>query len=361
MRNWYQYFVVLLATVSFHGAFAQQMETPPQEPPFVQEESEFDLPPSNQESSVTDEDFLIEEELRSANPEEPAAGTVNLNEQRPSDSNVEEELPFEDEQSVVEEPAVIPVTPTPKAEAPSKSAGRSKSGGVEYIHHPQAAQGLMTITKDGAYIYRTKSPTTTSESGTFRVGMIDPPAIQSADGTSDYGSMYGDSRQAMFMFDYEWKPFNRYGSLGVQVGLGLMYANGQGRFLVDDPQFPNQEAKEEYTFLAVPLNLGVIYRLEWADRQWVAPYLSAGGTYVGVVEFRDDGKSPSILGTPGVYGAGGLLLNITAMSRQTAFNLSSEYGITNLWLVLEYRQLQTFSEDLDFSSGIMGAGITVDY
>lgn len=370
MRNWYQYFVILLATVSVaQGAYAQQTETPPQEPPFVQEESEFESAPSSEESSLTEEDLLIEEELKSASPEEPQTGTVNLNEQKPSDSNVEEELLFEEEQSVVEEPAVVPVTPAPvqvvrpapKAAARSEAVGRSKSGGVEYIHHPQAAQGLMTITKDGAYIYRVKPPTATTESGTFRVGMIDPPAIQSADGTSDYGSMYGDSSQAMFMFDYEWKPFNRYGSLGIQAGLGLMYANGQGRFLVADPQFPDQEAKEEYTFLAVPLNLGVVYRLEWADRQWVAPYVSAGGTYVGVVEFRDDGKSPSVLGTPGVYGAGGLLLNITAMSRETAFNLNSEYGINNLWLALEYRQLQTFSEDLDFSSGIMGAGITVDY
>lgn len=356
MNALHKYFVVLLAVVSFRAVQAQE-QGPPQEPPFVQEETEFE-----------GEDLQIEDEIQSAAPGKES-GTVNLNEQTPSDSKIEEDLMLEEETpAVVEEtaPVVIPEEP-PQQVAPVKKTPqvevvrRSKSGGVEYIQHPQAAKGLMTITKDGAYVYRVKPPSASKESGTFRVGMMDPPKIDSADGVTNYDSMYGSSSQAMFMFDYEWKPFNGYGSLGIQAGLGLLYATGQGRFITPDPQFPNQEAKEEYSFLAVPLNVGGVYRLEWSDRQWIAPYVSAGGTYIGVVEIRDDGKSPSVVGTPGVYGAGGLLFNIAAMSDDTAFTLSSEYGINNLWLSLEYRQLQTFSEDVDFSGGIIGAGVTVDY
>ncbi|NUN07074.1 MAG: hypothetical protein HUU57_15100, partial [Bdellovibrio sp.] len=70
---------------------------------------------------------------------------------------------------------------------------------------------------------------------------------------------------------------------------------------------------------------------------------------------------PSLVGTPGGYGAAGLLLNITAMNRDTAFTLRSEYGIANLWVSLDYRYLKTFNEDLDFSSNILGAGIVADY
>lgn len=360
--RWQKYFVALLAVTSFQVSHAQVKESAPQEPPFIQEDSEFE---DSSSSQMSEEDLQIEDEIRGAEPK--AQGTVNLNELTPSESKSEEDLFFEEEsQPVVAEPAVVPesrpqqvapVRKTPKVEV----VRRSKSGGVEYIQHPQAAKGLMTITKDGSYIYRVKPATESKESGTFRVGMMDSPKIASADGVTDYETMYGGPSQSIFMFDYEWKPLNRYGSLGIQAGMGLIYASGQGRFLNADAQFPDQEAKEEYTFLAVPLNLGVIYRLEWNDRQWIAPYASGGGTYIGVVEFRDDGKSPSLVGTPGVYGAGGLLFNITAMNRDTAFTLSSEYGINNLWVSVEYRQLQTFTEDVDFSGGIMSAGVAVDY
>ncbi|UXR64959.1 porin family protein [Bdellovibrio bacteriovorus] len=364
MRIWHKHFVVVLAVLAFHSAWAQE-ESAPQEPPFVQEESEFEVPPPSDDLFSNEAD-AIESEIQSAAPEGKKE-TVNLNEQNPGDAKVEEDLLFEEEAApvveentpVVEEPAyeVAPARQTPKVDV----VRRSKSGGVEYIQHPQAAKGLMTITKDGAYVYRVKPPSASKESGTFRVGMIDPPKIQSADGVTDYSSMYGGSSQPVFMFDYEWKPFNGFGSLGVQIGVGVMYSTGQGRFIVPDPQFPDQQAKEEYTFLAIPLSLGGIYRLEWGNRQWVAPYVAAGGTYIGIAEIRDDGKSPSLVGTPGVYGAGGLLFNISAMNRDTAFTLSSEYGIKNLWVSLEYRQLQTFTEDVDFSSGIVGAGVTVDY
>ena len=364
MKIWPKHFAVLLTLVAFHSAQAQE-ESAPQEPPFVQEESEFETPAPS-EDLFTSEADAIEDEIQSAAPENNKE-TVNLNEQSPGDSKVEEDLLLEEPASpvveetpaVVEEPTyeVAPARNTPQVDV----VRRSKSGGVEYIQHPQAAKGLMTITKDGAYVYRVKPETGSKESGTFRVGMMDAPKIQSADGVTDFSSMYGNSSQPLFMFDYEWKPFNSFGSLGLQGGIGIMYATGQGRFIVPDPQFPDQQAKEEYTFLAIPISLGGIYRLEWGHRQWVAPYVSAGGTYIGVAEIRDDGKSPSLVGTPGVYGAGGLLFNVSAMSRDTAFTLSSEYGIKNLWISLEYRQLQTFTEDVDFSSGIVSAGVAVDY
>ena len=107
--------------------------------------------------------------------------------------------------------------------------------------------------------------------------------------------------------------------------------------------------------------MGLNYRLEIWDRQWVAPYVSGGGTYIGVAEFRDDGKGPNLVGTPGAYGGGGLMFNISAMSRNTAFTLRTEYGIQNLWVSLDAKYLATFSEDLDFSSTIVGGGIVCDY
>ncbi|WP_374077418.1 hypothetical protein [Bdellovibrio bacteriovorus] len=367
MKSWHKYFVALIAVVSFHFVHAQE-ESAPQEPPFVQEENEFDTLPGSEQTPDEAEALSIEDEIQSAEPEaKPKKETVNLNEQAPdSGKKLEEELLLEEETQtpVVEEPSVVPaepvveVKPTPKRARSSDVVQRSTKGGVEYIHHPQAAKGLIAITKDGSYIYRTKETGTFDQTGSFKVGMMDPPRITAADGTT-FEMMYSDGQQPVMMFDYEWQPFNGYGKLGLQAGFGIMVANGNGRFV--DPSMSALTPKEKYTFVAFPLSIGAVYRLEWMSRQWLAPYVAGGGTYIAVAEFRDDGKSPSAVGTPGAYGAAGMLFNISAINRETAFTLRSEYGIANLWVSLDYRYLSTFNEDLDFSSNIVGAGIVVDY
>lgn len=339
MSTWYKYVIASIALVIAQSSGAQEVESAPQEAPFIQEENEFDS-------------FLTEEPVEEAPSSEapPQSQSVDLNKQVPEEA-VEELVVEEEEKAIVEEPTEAPV---------DNIVRRSTKGGVEYIAHPQASKGLLAITKEGAYIYKTTESRDFHQTGTFRVATMDSPNIVAADGTT-YETMYSGSQQPFFMFDYEWQPFTGFGKLGVQAGFGLLYATGQGRFVSTDPAVNGTEAKESYTFLAIPLNLGVVYRLEWLSRQWVAPYVSGGGTYVAVAEFRDDGKSPTAVGTPGAYGAAGLLLNVSAADRETAFTLSSEYGIANLWVSLEYRYLQTVSEDLDFSSNIIGAGISVDY
>lgn len=362
MSSWSKYFAVLMTTVAFQTycqtSFAQDEESAPQEAPFVQEDTEFEdflevEPPG--ESSTVEAEVQGAETLEEKTPEEK---TVDLNEQVPEAGGVVEAAPEAEPELEAEiaEPAVI----SAEEPAPRKVPGRSSKGGVEYIQHPQAANGLLAITREGAYIYKTKESRDFHQTGSLRFATMDSPKITAADGTT-YEMMYSGTQQPVVMFDYEWQPLTGYGKLGVQAGLGLLYASGQGRFVSSDPVLNGQEAKEKYTFLAVPLSLGGVYRLEWLSRQWVAPYVAGGGTYIAVAEFRDDGKSPSAVGTPGAYGAAGLLLNISAVDRETAFVLSSEYGIANLWVSLEYRYLQTFNEDLDFSSNIIGAGISVDY
>lgn len=357
MRSWNKYFVVLMALFLFCTAQAQE-ESAPQEPPFVQEDSEFE----NQAETLS-----IEDEIMSAEPvvPPPPKEMVNLNETtETSDKKIEEELQLEEEIfPVAEEPYVVPAEPavevSPLRETPkTEIVRRSSKGGTEYIEHPLASKGLIAITRDGSYIYKTKETGKFSQTGAFRVGMMDPPKIYAADGTT-FEMMYSEGQQPVFMFDYEWQPFSGYGKLGVQAGLGVMVAHGNGRFV--DPSMSTLTPKEEYTFVAFPISAGIIYRLEWMSRQWLAPYVSGGGTYIAVAEIRDDGKSPSMVGTPAAYGGGGMLFNITALSRESAFTLRSEYGIANLWVSVDYRYLNAFNEDLDFSSSIVGAGMVVDY
>jgi hypothetical protein len=156
-------------------------------------------------------------------------------------------------------------------------------------------------------------------------------------------------------------------NLKAQFGLNFFTAQGSGRFIVDssgnicDGSNPDCMAQEKYTFYAFPLDLGLNYRLQFSDHQWVVPFVAAGGTYFALIENRDDSKSFHAVGTPGVYAGGGLMLNISNFNRETAFALNSEYGIANLWLTAEGRYVKSFSNDLDLSSAVVSVGFAADY
>lgn len=337
--------LILLCAQLSVASLARAQDEAPQEAPYVQDENEFDV--------FSNDGGTIEEDN----------GAVNLNEA--SDKKIEDELLLEDDNNKVavpaedpvpyQEPVVEEVKPAPKIRRGGKTT-KSAKGGVEYIKHPQAEKGLVLITKEGAYIYKTEESKGYKQSGAFRFGTMESPKITAADGQTTFAQMYSGSQLPVISFDLDWQPFQSFGKLGLQAGFSLMYASGNGRFAND-----GEQAEEKYTFLAVPLNLGLTYRLEIWDRQWLAPYISAGGTYIGVAEFRDDGKSPALVGTPGAYGGGGLMFNVSAVSRETRYTLRTEYGIQNLWVSADFKYLKTFSEDLDFSSAIVGGGLVLDY
>lgn len=278
--------------------------------------------------------------------------------------------PVVNEEFIEADSEPIPVAPpvvTPVVEAPvaapvvvgkkpvQRELREPLKKGRKLQEHPLSAKGLMRIEKDGAYIYRTETGVK-DKSVSVRLSSMEPPALESADGTSDYQSMYGSSGVMGVLFDYETQPVTEYGKLGWQLGGGLFYSSGNGRFLVNGNQ-----AREKYSFFTIPLNAGGIYRFEYMNRQWLAPYLSAGLSYIGMLEMRDDDASPKAVGTFGAYGSVGAMVNLTAMDRQMAFNLFSEYGVAAMWFVMEFRRQQVFSQDLDVSANIINAGVSVDY
>ena len=359
-KNIFFYLIGCALIVTGRTAHAQVPESLPQEAPYV-EEDEFAAPDAElteseskkKKSQKTELENEILAEIPDDAPETltPPEDTEKVHSKKavaPPASEIKSADEFVEPQLEVTEK-----NPEWQSAPPSK-AGRG------FIHHPLSAKGLLAITKDGAYVYETNESRDYHQTGTLRFATMDPPHINAADGTS-YSNMYGGGTQSILIFDYEWQPFTRYGKLGLQSGIGFLYANGQGRFDTADPVLKSQEAKEKYTFLAVPISFGAVYRLEWLKRQWFAPYASAGLNYFPVIEFRDDGHSPNAVGTAGAYGAGGVMLNVSAVDRETAFILTSEYGISNLWVSLEYRIIQTFNPDLDFSSDVLSAGIAVDY
>ncbi|MCX7978580.1 MAG: hypothetical protein N2578_06205 [Bdellovibrionaceae bacterium] len=216
-------------------------------------------------------------------------------------------------------------------------------------------KGLRRIDRNRVYHYQTSRKTEATYSGNLRFGSIRAPKITSADGTT-FTQMYGASTNTYFLYDHEWKLFQSLGELGLQFGGGVYTVTGRGRFLSD-----GTEARERYTFYSFPLSLGLIYRLSFFNSQFLVPYVAGGGTYFVLAENRDDNKSIKAIGTPAVYGAGGVLLNVGSFNRQFAFSLDSEYGVADLWLSFEMRLISASNKDIDMGGTLTSLGIAADY
>lgn len=136
-----------------------------------------------------------------------------------------------------------------------------------------------------------------------------------------------------------------------------MFASGNGRLVAD----PDTQSKEKYTFVSLPLNVGAVYRLEWKDQQILVPYASGGGTFLTLLEKREDKSMPNATGGFGFYGAGGVLFNLNTFDRESGMRLDSEYGIGNLWLSVEFRVTEVQNDAFIFSNRYVSAGLSFDF
>ena len=238
----------------------------------------------------------------------------------------------------------------------------------ESVPHPDSVDGLIKIKKDGTYVYDVKRAMK-NQSSRLGLGAASHPEISidieelNAQGQSQgtktfiFDDFYGGASNIIFSYGYEWFPWIEKGKLGLQGGVSLMYASGHGRLVAS----PNEPSVEKYTFLTVPLDLGIVYRLEWKDRQLLAPYAAGGGTYVGLVEKREDKNQPHFAGAPGFYGAAGILVNLSLLDDESGLALENEYGITNLWLSLEFKAVEVNGESFAFNNRYVSAGLAFDF
>lgn len=234
-----------------------------------------------------------------------------------------------------------------------------KEGGTVRLEHPRAAEGLLKINKDGSYQYKTMVGDK-SQSGTLKISSLTPPVISASGSNITYKSMYGNTDLLMLQFDYEWQPFRRFGSLGLQFGSGMTTATAKGTFKLASPARP-ERSEESYNLFIVPISTFLVYRFEFVKRQWVVPFISGGATYYGMAEIRDDGKAPKFAGAPAVGGGGGALFSISRLDSAGTFTLSQEYGVADMWLVVEARAMQGLYSDIDFTNQSVNAGIAVDF
>ncbi len=140
---------------------------------------------------------------------------------------------------------------------------------------------------------------------------------------------------------------------------GVIAASARGRF--KNATRINELPEERFTFLMLPLQASVIYRIQFADAQWIVPFVEGGAAYYAIAEARDDGKKPRIGGAPATSVAGGLSFLLDWLDPQSIRELDSDFGINHVWLTLQYRIIAGLKSDLDVSTKMATAGFTFDF
>jgi hypothetical protein len=278
------------------------------------------------------------------------------------------EPPPSEEVPPLEDPAADEAAPLPPENRPSSSSGEpifdwSKHRGEKEVAHPFAEKGLIRIKKDGTYIYKTEE-SKQKDAFSFTFGLFDPSHLSNPDAqgpTAEFKNNYDQTNSPAIMASYEWQFMKSpVGKMGLRAGSGLYVAQGNGHFKSTGPNSA-LTPREIFTFLAMPNTVGVVYRMQFWDRQLFVPYGEGGGIAWTFAELRDDNKNPKFGGALGAYFAAGLAVNLTYFDKTAALQLDREYGINRVYLTAEYRPIISLSDKYDFSSDMIDAGFLMEF
>lgn len=281
------------------------------------------------ESSTAEADFVLEPAVTTTNPPQW---------QTPKSMNDEGDYIYD---RLPDNPATQ--HPAPKAKRFSNLPGREKPA---------------TITADGEFTYPTTESDFSGAAG-FRFGMMNAPSIKNASNNLTFKDIYGADDVPSILFEYEYPFTRKLGRIGLKFESGVATKAAAGRF--KNPARIAELPEERFTFLMIPLQAMLHYRFQFADAQWIVPFVEGGGGYNAIIELRDDGKTPRFGGAPAVIAGGGVNILLDWIDRRSIRQLDVEYGINHVWFTAQYRQIVGLKSDLDISAHLISGGFTFDF
>ncbi len=238
-------------------------------------------------------------------------------------------------------------------ETPAKRYGEPKS---HKFSERRGVEKPSSIATDGEFTYHVAESPFTGAAG-VRFGFMGAPRITNKSNGLTFKQIYGNNDVPGLLFEYEYPLTRKIGRVGLKFESGAYYAQAQGRFLRLRPEVP----EEVFTFLMVPLQVMLHYRFQYADNQLFVPFVEGGAAYNGIVELRDDNKTPRIGGAPAFIASGGINILLDWMDRHAIRQLDAEYGINHVWLTVQYRQIIGLKEEIDFTTHLISGGFTFDF
>jgi len=225
------------------------------------------------------------------------------------------------------------------------------------IKHPLSKKGLYRITKDLDYLYKTNTPKT-SKAASVRFGNFEPTKLRNINSNRSFAELYEDASGLIILFDYEWKKF-LFSTFDLKLGTGLFFASGNGQFASQTNQAAGLIPQEKFTFIMAPNNISLGYKFKVFDKQWLIPFVDSGVDIFSIIETSEVGTK--IGGSYGGHFAAGAALSLKSFDRVASSIMSDEYGISDMWLKVEYRQYLMFAGDFDFSGNTINAGLEFDF
>ncbi len=223
-------------------------------------------------------------------------------------------------------------------------------------HGPQPSK----INHDGSYIYDMDIDETKNVFY-FRGGVSGPPDIKaSGTSTTNFNDVYGSSSSFLLAFEYDWQLSR---TLSIKVGSGLSTTQGKGRF---GTPIAGLEPKETFQFFVFPNTLSLAYKFQIWNIQYLTPYVEGGPGYFTFMEKRSDGDFFTLNKETTKFGGAlvatatlGLLISTSKFTSGT--NLQNEYGATQSWFDLQYKQVFGLDSRKDFSSNMITGGFAIGF
>ena len=172
--------------------------------------------------------------------------------------------------------------------------------------------------------------------------------------SDEWKEIYGDDRVSTYRLSLGYR-FNR--NFGAEAGAGYITKDGKGKTVT------GKETGVETTFHAAPVDVTLIYRLNYFDEQVIIPYIGGGMSYNYYWENVKDGKE--LKGSMwGYHATGGLQLLLDNIDRRSAFDLEEDYWIENTYLTIgaTHSIIDDFGgEDVDLGGWNYNIGLLFEF
>lgn len=215
------------------------------------------------------------------------------------------------------------------------------------------------VNSDGSYMYNAELKDETENTLFLRLGMASPPSIQ-ADNGSSFDDVYGTDSNFILTLEYDWALSK---DLFIKVGSGITSTQGNGQFASGSLSI---DPRETFQFFVFPNTVTFSYKFQVWNSQMVTPYIEAGPGYFTFIENRSDGNIFSFNGKTTKYGGAfvataslGFLISVSSWSPGT--DLVTDYGASQSWVDVQFKQVFGLDQRKDFTSNIITAGIAIGF
>lgn len=177
-----------------------------------------------------------------------------------------------------------------------------------------------------------------------------------------YETVYGSSWIPDLAVHYEYRPFTGdfTRKLGLYGSIGTSFTKAQGKLqYFDSAQFESNESKTQFKFIALPVNVGLIYRMNVANILF--PFIAGGPSTIGFIESRNDNQKSNRGYTFGYWFSGGVALGLDWISAKDSWEQYDATGTKHSYLTIDYTYLESFGGGLvEFTVNGIEVGFTFE-